>query len=167
MVSLEVAAILLSGIGISASLVYYANILRNANKTRQRELIIQRSQTYSLEYMRTMNDVFNQLDWEDAEEWERKYGRYTNPEENAKWTYIMRNYTLAGLLLRQGADPDLPFELYPYSSVIGLWETFKPVVQYLRERTNDPSIYEPFEYLYKEAKKRKPDYAPYSPKSRD
>ncbi len=32
MVSLEVAAILISGIGISASIVYYANVLRNTNK---------------------------------------------------------------------------------------------------------------------------------------
>ena len=38
MVSLEVVAILLSGISISASLFYYANVLQNANKTRQAQL---------------------------------------------------------------------------------------------------------------------------------
>jgi len=35
MVSLEVIAIILSGISISAFLFYYANVLQNANKTRQ------------------------------------------------------------------------------------------------------------------------------------
>ena len=46
MVSLEVVAILLSGIGISASLVYYANVLANANKTQQLQLETRQAQLF-------------------------------------------------------------------------------------------------------------------------
>jgi hypothetical protein len=40
MVSLEVIAILLSGISISASLFYYASVLKNQNETRQTQLFM-------------------------------------------------------------------------------------------------------------------------------
>ena len=39
---IETLAIALSGLGLAASIVYYANILNNANKARERELINQR-----------------------------------------------------------------------------------------------------------------------------
>ena len=35
MVSLEVLALVLTGLGLTASIVYYANILLNANKTQK------------------------------------------------------------------------------------------------------------------------------------
>ena len=38
MVSLEVLALVLTGLGLTASIVYYANILLNANKTQKLQL---------------------------------------------------------------------------------------------------------------------------------
>jgi len=158
MVTLEFLAILLSGIGISASLVYYANVLRNANKARQRELIIQRSQTYSPEYTKTWSEVRSMSDWEDAVDWAKKYGRKANPEAYSKWMYIMRVYNLAGLHLKEGADPDLLFQLYPIGTIISLWNQFEPIILFQRERENYPEVHSAFEYLYREAKKWAPEH---------
>jgi hypothetical protein len=96
-------------------------------------------------------------DWEDAEDWTKKYGRKANLEAYSKWMYIMRDYGLAGILLQEGADPDLLFKLYPLSAVIPMWEQFEPIIMDMRERLNDPRMWEPFEYLYNEAKKRAPE----------
>jgi hypothetical protein len=46
MVSLEVIAILLSGISISASLFYYASVLQNQNKTRQTQMSMELYSAY-------------------------------------------------------------------------------------------------------------------------
>jgi hypothetical protein len=96
-------------------------------------------------------------DWEDAEDWTKKYGRKANLEAYSKWMYIMRDYGLAGIYLQEGADPDLLFKLYPLSAVIPMWEQFEPIIMAMRERLNDPHMWEPFEYLYNEAKKRAPE----------
>jgi hypothetical protein len=143
-------------LGLTASIIYYAQVLRNTSKARQRELILQRSQTYSPEYVKTWSEVRSMTDWKDAEDWARKYGRKANPEAYSKWQYIMRVYNLAGLFLNEGADPDLLFQLYPIGAVISLWEQFEPIVMFQRKRENYMTQ-RAFESLYKEAKKRAPE----------
>ena len=145
---IETIALVLTGLSITASLVYYTRVLENQNKARQRELMLQRSQRYNLEYSEALNEVAAQLYWTTPKEWEIKYGRWTNPKANAKFIYIMRVYTLAGLLLREDAvNSKLLFNLYPPAQVISFWEQFRSVVYFLREGVNDHTMYEPFEYL--------------------
>ena len=50
MASLEFVALILTGLGLTASIVYYANILNNANKTRELQL---KSQEQTLETRQT------------------------------------------------------------------------------------------------------------------
>ena len=157
MVDYQTLSIVLTGVGLIIALVYYSMTLRYTSKARQRGLIMQRSQTYGLEWMRAWSEVMLMRDWEDAEEWEEKYGRKANLEAYSKWMYIMRDYGLAGIYLQEGADPDLLFKLYPLSAIIPLWERFEPIIMVIRERVNDPHMWEPFEYLYNEAKKRAPE----------
>ena len=76
MVSLEVVAILLSGISISASLFYYSSVLQNANKTQKQQLKTRQAQLFmqfadkfsskeGLEYLR----VLGKATWVSHEEW--------------------------------------------------------------------------------------------------
>lgn len=161
MVSLEIIAILLSGVGISASIVYYANIIRNANRARQRELIFLRLQGYSMEYTKAFANVLDYTDWVDAEDWERTYR--ADPEAWSQWLYIMRVYNVAGILLKENvSDADLIFQLYPPMALINLWEQFEPVIRYTRESRNFPGLFQAYEFLYREAKKRYPEILPRS-----
>ena len=161
----------LQTVGILVGVYYYITTIRvnqrnqeialkaqeNAEKNRQRDMIIQRSQSYSLEYLRAFQEVRAMDDWEDPEDFERKYGRTTNPEARSKWLYIMRLYEMAGLHLQKGADPEILFEIWPVMAIVNLWEQFESVIKYQRERNNAPFMYEPFEYFYNEVKKRYPD----------
>ncbi len=157
MVDYQNLSIVLTGVGLIIALVYQSMTLRYTSKARQRELIMQRSQTYSVEYSKTWWEVILMSDWEDEEDWAKKYGRKANLEAYSKWMYIMRDYGLAGIYLQEGADPDLLFKLYPLSAVIPMWEQFEPIIIAMRENVNDPRMWEPFEYLYNEAKKRAPE----------
>jgi len=163
MVIVETISIVLTGLGIMVALTYYTLTLRNTSKARQRELMFQRLQGYSLEYMRTFAHVRNFTDWDDAEDWEERYGILVNPEAWAKYAYIMRIYNLAGILLKEKvADVDLIFQLYPANAVIRMWEQFEPIIRNRRERLRHPTFFEPFEFLYNEAKKMYPDIPPLS-----
>jgi len=156
-------SIIFAGLSIAASIVYYASILRNQNKARQRELILQRHQSYNLEYTRTFWEMASWTDWQTIEEYNEKYGMPNNPEAKAKFTYLMRILSTAGTLLRENMDnADLIFRLYPAPGIIGMWELFEPVIHDLREKRNMPSHLEDLEFLYREAKKRHPEILPLS-----
>jgi len=158
MVSLEVIAILLSGIGITTSLFYYSNVLTNTNKARQRDTVFQKLQGFNLEYSKTYVEVASYTDWKTPDEFREKYGRITNPEAYAKYLYINRVYELAGILLMEKmADPELLFRLYPYGAVISLWETFSPLILDQRNIRKNPGRNLAFEFLYNEARKRYPE----------
>jgi hypothetical protein len=157
MVSIEIVALVLTGLGLTASIIYYANIIQNAEKARQRELIYQKYQNISVEYSRAYNDVILMTDWSTYDEFAEKYGRLNNPEAAAKWMYITRVYNLAGVHLEEGADPELLFKLYPPAAIINLWELVEPIFVELRIRYNDPDRAKAFELLYNEARKKYPD----------
>jgi hypothetical protein len=80
MVSLEVAAILLSGIGISASIVYYSNVLRNTNKQRMTQLAMSLSNILSSPETTGNTIKILSYKWDDFEDFRRKYDSTVNPE---------------------------------------------------------------------------------------
>jgi len=158
MIDLDTLSIVLTGIGIIVAIIYYTLTLRNTSKARQRELILQRFQGYSFEYMEAFVDVENFTDWEDSNDFLEKYGPEKNPEAFSKYLYTMSIYNLAGVFLKEKiADAELIFQLYQPNTIIGMWEKFEPLTLALRERRKYPEYREPFEFLYNEAKKRYPE----------
>jgi hypothetical protein len=153
MIDFDTLSLVLTGIGLIIVLIYYSMTLRYTSKARERELIYQKFQSVSLEYVQTFNEVRLMTDWETPEEWEEKYYRTNNVEAYSKWQYITRLYEMAGLLMKQGADPEIVFVLYPAGAVISLWEQYESVIHYMREKWA-PSLLDSFEYLYDVAKKK-------------
>ena len=159
MASFEFLAVILTGLGLTVSIVYYANILRNAEKAKRKDMIFHRFQGYSLEYFRAYDNVALRTDWTTPEEYNAKYSRYADPEASAQYKYVGRTYQMAGVMYMEGiADLDLIFQLYPATSVIRIWEQFEPVRRYNIEVIGHPDdYYKAFDTLYMEAKKRYPN----------
>lgn len=158
MVSIESLLNIIPALGVMIALVYYSMTLRYTTKARQRELIFLRAQGYSKEYSRAYADVYNMQDWVDAGDWQRKYGITINPEAWANHVFILQVFNMAGLLLKEKeADPDLIFRLYTPFAIIPIWEKFETVIRDQREMSGYPEHYEPFEFLYNEAKMRYPE----------
>jgi hypothetical protein len=122
----------------------------------------------SLDFSEACADLFNQ-DFEDAEDWQRKYGVLTNPEAWSKYVYVINTYNQIEMFLKtREVDPELIFHLYHPNGIIHFWDKFRPVFMDIRERHEFPSYVEPFEYLFNEALKRYPsirreDYMGYNP----
>ena len=91
MVALEVVALVLTGLGITASIIYYANILQNANKTQKVQLETRQAQLFmqiynrfqEIEFRQNFNDVLTR-EWDDYDDYVKKYGRINNPLAQAK-----------------------------------------------------------------------------------
>ena len=80
MVSLEVIALVLTGLSITASIIYYANVLGNANKTQQMQLETRQTQlfmnfyeTYRSEEFRKQFGIIMRLEYSDYEDFMDKY----------------------------------------------------------------------------------------------
>ena len=171
MVSLEVIAILLSGISISASLVYYASILRNANKAQEHANETREVQIF-MQLYRQINNYESYKSWAelvnqgklDYDEFLEKYDSTVNPDHYAKRALLWHNFNQIGELVRQGTvDSELVERLLIAPMIVTMWENWENIIRRTRERESAPDIWSGFEFLYNEIKrlgkeKGRPDY---------
>ena len=167
-VNLSIVLQIVQTTGIVVGIIYYLTIMRNQQrateqrrKERQRELIFQKHQSYTKEYFQTLWEVTQYKDWKTPEEFIEKHGPPNNTHDYANYSYTMRQFHLAGLLLMENKEEaDLIFKLYPPQAIMGTWEQYKPIIMRTRETRNNPEHLSAFEYLFKEAKKRYPEIRP-------
>ena len=81
MASFEFLAIILTGLGLTASIVYYARVIGNQNKTQELQLETRQTQLFMQIYNRWTDPLFNEnyfdlmdREWEDFDDWMKRYG---------------------------------------------------------------------------------------------
>jgi hypothetical protein len=149
---IEFLPLVLTGLGITASILYYSLTIRNNTKTRQNAILYQRFNT-SLEYQKSLMEVIWEQDLKTLEEWEK-----ADIEIRAKFQHILNHYNALGLLLKkQATDPDLLMSLYTPTAILTVCNKFERVVEAMREGANDPRHYEGIDILKREVLKRYPD----------
>ena len=155
MVSLEVIAILLSGISISASLFYYANVLQNQNKTRQTQLFMTLYEVYrSIEFRRQWYST-SSWTWSSHEEFLSKYGAENNVEAFSVLHSVLGFFEGVGMLVKRGdIDIEMVEDLLDIPAVI-VWNRFKDFVYGSREKRDWPQLFSNFEYLINQIEERK------------
>ena len=159
MVQIENLPLVLTGLGLTASVLYYTMVLRNANKTQQMQLETRQAQFLMniLNTLRSMEfrnqwHILERLEWTDFNDFLEKYEK--DVESISAWTSIMMFFDGIGVMVDKGLiDIDI---IYPLicGSVRMTWERFEPLIlgdrEYLKPYTN---AWTKFEYLYKEVKK--------------
>ena len=157
MVDYQTLSILFTGLSISLAAFYYISILRSSKEAKQREQMYLRFQYNDLQYMEAYTYVMSK-NWTNTEEFRQHFDPVEHPEAFAKYVFIGTRYQNLGLMLRQGnIDPDLMFRIFSQMVIMQIWEKIRDLEIITRERFNNPTHYEDFEYLYNEAKKRYPD----------
>jgi hypothetical protein len=147
-------SIIFAGLSIAASIVYYASVLRNANKTSKTQLFMQiYEQINSEESNKTFMDLMY-LDIEDNEEYLRRYDSSVDSAHFGKRATLFYNFNAIGELLRMGIiDSDLIHRLGMDFQVTMMWEKWEHIIRETRARENLPDLWEGFEYLHNEMKK--------------
>jgi hypothetical protein len=157
---IEYLPLVLTGIGIIVSILYYASVLRNANKTQQLQLETRQTQLY-MQAFQELNqekrwkeyvDTRYFTEWENYADFQEKYGR-GNPDFYAKLNSMWWIYNTIGMLIFEGfIDAKRVYGLMgPMGSL--QWDKWKDVIFELRKELNMPSGYIGFEHLGNEMKR--------------
>jgi hypothetical protein len=148
---IEYLPLVLTGIGLTASIIYYAMVLRNQNKTRQAQLFMDLHGSHiSLPTMAITVEMMYEWEWDSFDDFDSKYMFPDNKENQVKFMHYFASLERIGVLCRRGLiDPELVYDSQ-YSTIIFIWEKFLPIIEEYRVRMNAPQIYEDPEYLYKE-----------------
>ena len=156
MISLEQVIYVLPILGLTASIFYYAMVLRNTQKARQIEMLMFRLKNSDPQWFKAWTSVLN-MNYENYEEWQSKYGRQSNPEAYADWIFVATIYNNIGLLLHQKqVEADILFKQYTPASIVRIWRKYEKVVS-ARRQVSNTELWEYFEYLYDESINRAPD----------
>ena len=162
---IEYLPLVLTGLGLTASIVYYANVLSNANKTQQMQLDTRQAQLFmplfetyrNPDFRKLMIEIQNQS-WDTVEEFIEKYGREANPDAFANRTALASYFDGIGVLLKKDlVDIGMVNDLIG-NSIISIWERLGEVFINTRKRVKNLYIYNDFEYLYNQIIKHRQEY---------
>jgi len=158
MVELSVILQTMSAFGVMIALFYYAITIRNTEKTRRKDFIIQSNLARTPEYFEIYNMVTNQMwDYETREDYVEKF----SDEQRNRHMYLYCYLNVIGALFKEKvASLDEVFQLYPTTAVISVFELSWPLIRDVRELTFNSGWLKPLELLYFEARKRNPEYIP-------
>jgi hypothetical protein len=149
---IEYLPLVLTGIGLTASIIYYANILNNANKARERDFINQR--------ILMLNDEFY-FKWRKliGGDWSTYQESLNAPDDEMDiMSHMSMLLNSVGILHQKNMiSSDLVFSVYLPNFVIWTWEKVAPVTYGIRESMNNPDHFSGFEYLYNVYKKKYPN----------
>ena len=126
MVSLEVVALVLTGLGLTASIVYYANVLKNATKAQKQQIETRQAAIFSSLQSRldtpTFWNYYIDIVWQyrglSYEEFKEQV--WENQEKAAEMMSVISTFNHIGWLVHRN--------LLDITAVIGL--TFDPVTVY-------------------------------------
>ena len=146
MVQIEYLPIVLTGIGVIASILYYTSVLRNANKTREAQLFMQSyKETSTPELQQRAYELFS-WQWQDFEDFNTKY--WSDKEARSNFIAFMIYMNGLGIMLEEGHIPArLLYKMDQGGYIpIMLWNKFKSIILSQREFLNNPENWKYLEY---------------------
>ena len=147
MIELSVIRDCVAIFGVIAGFSYYVLTVRNQSKTRQAQLFSSISKDISdyNSWLRT-RDLFY-MEWDDYDDFEKKYGSNTNPVGYAQRLSVWTTANNLGIMLKENLLDEKMVYNSIGSSIIMMWEKFKPIILEQRIRYSGPNFFEYFEYL--------------------
>jgi hypothetical protein len=154
MIELPVIRDLVAIFGVIAGFSYYIMVVRNANKARKTQLLMQLRQTaMNIEFQKSVLELIDS-DFTTYEEFLEKYDSYVNLDNYALRTRLWSYFDGIGYLLHENLiDLDSVYHLIGGNQPEVHWRKWKPVIVGNRKRYENPDLYIWFEYLGNEFKK--------------
>jgi hypothetical protein len=152
MVDIQTVSIMLASASVIAGVIYYALQIRHQSKVRQTDLVMRLYDKFgSTEFQKAYQMIMG-LEYEDYADYRKRYG--TNAEVKAAGNTVNTFFEGIGVLVKRklisiGLVDDLL-----KGAILLTWEKRKPIIEGSRQRTSRPRLWEWFEYLYNEMKKR-------------
>ena len=150
----EISAIVAAA-GVLVGVVYYLLDVRNQTMIRKTDLITRLYSTFGTEELQKAGNKIVEIEYKDYDDFVKKYGSPTSEEEiPLAATKVFYFFEEVGLLLKKGLiDIETVDQLMGYS-IIAVGTKSMQIIEDARKRYNEPRLYQNFEYLYNEMKKR-------------
>jgi len=160
MVDIQTVSIAIASAGVFLAAIYYILQIRNQTKLRQTDLVMRLHSTWGTKEFRDVLMEVHNLQFNDYKDFVKKYGPWLSkgPAQTAIFMVAMYFQEVGFLLQRKIVDIGF-LDLMGFRVIKLYWEKTKPVILGLREQFDDPNIFEWFEYLYNELKKREQQLA--------
>ncbi len=159
MIQIEYLPIVLTSVGIMASILYYASVLRNADQTRRTQLYMNiKRQLDDPNWWLRLNNVQNLYEWNDYEDFQEKYGPQNNPKAWSEVVSLMSFLNGIGVLV---ALDRIDIELLGMllgNMPVDVWNKLESNLLEYRKVIGNPYAWGYFEYLKDEQKKRERRY---------
>jgi hypothetical protein len=145
---IEYLPLVLTGIGIIVSILYYASVLRNANKTREMQLVNSQTQLFmqifdkltAPEQRQTYMEILDGWNWNDYSDFMSKYGPDDSPEQWLRFVTLMSQFERMGLLVRENlVNPNMILH-WVGSYPIRLWDKYENIIDEYRIRCEPPPV---------------------------
>jgi hypothetical protein len=158
---LQTVSIVVASAGVFAAAIYYIFQIRLQTKMRKTELITRFSSTLNFtasEVWAYWNTIMS-CEFTSLDDYEKKYGSVldrSNPRNQA-FQAMLWYYDSVGLLLKEKL-----IDIKLVEAILGVkaaWNKMKPLIIGIREKHGLTHVFENFEYLYNEVKKREQQLA--------
>ena len=152
-VALQTIGILLAGISLTAAAIYYTFTIRNQNRTRQAQLLMNLYETYRSPEFRKQQMTIQNYEYRDYQDFWEKYGSDTNPEAWAVWFSVAAFFNGVGVLVgRDLIDIGLVEEILG-NITDRMWTVMGPVLLEWRkqgtiQKMRKYELLHGFDYLY-------------------
>jgi hypothetical protein len=139
--------------GVLIGVVYYILDMRNQNKVRQTDLIMRLYSVFGTsEFAESFQEVLG-IESKEIDYLVKSTDDVSNKVKLAVRTQAIFFEGLGILLYRGLVDTGLAYDLFS-ANIILTWQKLEPIFKKMRERWKHPQMWEWFEYLYKEMKKK-------------
>lgn len=164
LVFLQSISYVAAAIGVLIAAIYYVFTLRinqrsirHTLETRQAQIFMQLYALYdNREFFEDYGKICNVYKYEDLADWTKKYGPSVDIGAYAAWIRVGRFLDGAGLLVRKNLiDAELVIDQMR-EVIMSAWVKMGPWVHESRQMLEHPQLWENFEYLANEARKRYP-----------
>jgi hypothetical protein len=155
LVDVQTLGVVVTTVSVTVAAIYYMMTLRaqqmnmkNTLETRQAQMLMNLYERWNEPTFQ--NTWLETVYWEysDYEDFQRKYGRTSNPEGYGKFMMIGTFFEGLGIFVKRGLiDATLVDDMMSVY-IITFWERFESFIMELRKRRRLPTYYENMEYLY-------------------
>jgi hypothetical protein len=145
---LEIASVVVALLAVAAAVTYYTYTLQAQTRLRKANLLMGLyAKLDTLEFQEAWHRIF-WMEFADYDDAIRQLGgRPTG-------SVVFYFYDEVGILLRHRLiDEALAYDMFG-NSLFQMWEKVRPIIEEARQRSDDPTIYENWEYIYDRLRRR-------------
>jgi hypothetical protein len=158
---LQSVSYIAGALGVCVAASYYVMTLRNIEREKRKQLILQKLPSFSREHYENHFYIFWNSNWTTSEEYQKKYGR--NMEIQTRLWQILNTYNILGILYQEGLmSLDDIAKLYAPRWILRMYEMSEYVIKanrlnYITGKVAQPELMKPLEDLYLALRTRFPD----------